>query len=63
MNKLKLAHNKENFELEINDSSIKYISCYKIETKNYDDTELTIKTSIDMKKSSIDIEKSDSNLR
>lgn len=63
MNKLKLIHNKDKFVLEINDNPIKYISYYKIETKSYDDIELTIKTSIDMKKSSIDIEKSDINLR
>lgn len=63
MNKLKLIHDKENFKLEINDTLINFIKSYKIEADVDGGIDLTLKMSIDIEKSSIDINNIDINLK
>lgn len=56
MNKLKLIHSKDKFLLEINDTPIHFIESYKIDAGVGEVTQLTLKMSIDINVSSIDIE-------
>lgn len=63
MDKLKLIHNKDNFILEINNTPIKYVTGYKIECKEKELIELTLKMSIDISNSSIDIDNKDIELK
>lgn len=56
MDKIKLIHNKDKFLLEINDVPIHFVDFYKIEAGVKEVAQLTLKMSIDIDKSSIDIE-------
>lgn len=59
LDKLKLIHNKNEFLIEINDTPINFVTAYKIESVAQEKTELTLKISIDIEQSSIDIDNKD----
>lgn len=63
MDKLKLIHNKDKFLLEINDTPVNFVTGYKIESRVDGIMQLTLEMSIDMDKSSIDIENEETNLK
>ena len=63
MDRIKLIHSKDHFLLEINDTPLQSVSAYTVESTAGGATELTLKTSIDMDVSSIDIENKDVKLR
>ena len=65
MNKLKLIHTEDKFLLELNDTPMHFILGYKIEAdvEKSEVVDLTLKMSIDMEKSSIDIDNNKTNLK
>ena len=63
MNKIKLIHNKEEFLLEINGVKIGFVKSYEIKSDIDKGTYLTVKMSIDIEQSSIDIDNIEVNLR
>lgn len=56
MDKLKLIHNRDKFVLELNDTPINFVSAYEIKSSADRGSELKLSISIDMDKSSIDID-------
>lgn len=64
MDKLKLIHTKDKFVLELNDTPIHFVTGYKLEADVEKEgiLDLTVKMSIDMEESSIDIDNKETNL-